>query len=388
MTRNPILDELHAARRKLLADYQGDTAAYLKDAQARLEASGRPIWQGKQRTIKALTSRGTSRSSTTNNRGVTIVELLVVLGVISILLALLLPGIQSVRESGRQIVCKNNLRQTSLALQQFHDSNKRIPSLYNGTFSHHGTVFEFPQRYWDEMHFHSWRTAILPQLEQSSLYDRIDLTRAATNPLNQPNVNVELAVFQCPSTSNYTPFSDVRKYEPNDVIGTAARSDYEAVGGVKMTSTSDENRMLTGSTIALGAWGLPRQTIPKDGTYDGLQAIRFRDITDGLSNSMVVAEVSGRPDLYVRSEPDKPRGVGSTSIMNPSWAISGSYHGIVLRKSVGVNQSNSGGIYSFHPAGVHVALADGSVRMLSNSTDRTALHALATRAGRESVVLE
>ena len=50
MTQNPILDELHAARRKILADYNGDTAAYLRDAQLRLEASGRPIWQGKQRT--------------------------------------------------------------------------------------------------------------------------------------------------------------------------------------------------------------------------------------------------------------------------------------------------------------------------------------------------
>lgn len=52
MTRNEILDELHAARRKILKDYNGDTAAYLRDAQARLEASGRPIWQGKQRSIR------------------------------------------------------------------------------------------------------------------------------------------------------------------------------------------------------------------------------------------------------------------------------------------------------------------------------------------------
>ncbi len=63
MTRNPILDELYAARRQLLEKYQGDTAAYLRDAQARLEASGRPIAHRKQRTIKALTSRGTSRCS-------------------------------------------------------------------------------------------------------------------------------------------------------------------------------------------------------------------------------------------------------------------------------------------------------------------------------------
>jgi len=52
MTQNTILDELHAARQKILADYDGDTTAYLRDAQVRLEASGRPIWQGKQRAIR------------------------------------------------------------------------------------------------------------------------------------------------------------------------------------------------------------------------------------------------------------------------------------------------------------------------------------------------
>lgn len=52
MTRNTILEELHAARHKILADCNGDTAAYLRDAQSRLEASGRPVWQGKQRTIR------------------------------------------------------------------------------------------------------------------------------------------------------------------------------------------------------------------------------------------------------------------------------------------------------------------------------------------------
>ena len=52
--QNPVLEELHAARRKLLADWNGNTDAYLRDAQARLEKSGRPIWQGKQRTYEGL----------------------------------------------------------------------------------------------------------------------------------------------------------------------------------------------------------------------------------------------------------------------------------------------------------------------------------------------
>jgi hypothetical protein len=60
MTHNAILDELHAARRKLLEDYDGNTAAYLRDAQARLEASGRPIAHRKQRTIRCT---GAAKSS-------------------------------------------------------------------------------------------------------------------------------------------------------------------------------------------------------------------------------------------------------------------------------------------------------------------------------------
>ena len=59
--QNPVLEELHAARRKILADWNGATDAYLRDAQKRLEQSSRPIWQGKQRTIKALTSRTDAR---------------------------------------------------------------------------------------------------------------------------------------------------------------------------------------------------------------------------------------------------------------------------------------------------------------------------------------
>jgi len=66
MTRNAILDELHAARRKLLADYNGDTAAYLRDAQARLEASGRPIAQRKQRTIRCTGAAKSGESAMDN----------------------------------------------------------------------------------------------------------------------------------------------------------------------------------------------------------------------------------------------------------------------------------------------------------------------------------
>ncbi|EMB15201.1 DUF1559 domain-containing protein [Rhodopirellula europaea] len=320
-------------------------------------------------------------------QGVTILELLVLVGIVGVLLALLLPAVQSARESARKVTCKNNLRQMGIAIQSFHSAHQRMPSLYNGSFTANGNTLTFPKRYWDEHHFHSWQVALLPSLEQSSLYESIDMTTAASDPKNQPNVNVELSVFQCPSTSNVTPFSNVRNFAPNDVIGTAARSDYEAIGGIHLSSIANENRQLLGTNIALGAWGLPLQTIPKDATYYNVETTRFRDVTDGLSNSIILAEMSGRPDPYVRGKLDEDY-EEIDNISKPAWAISGSYHAIVLSKKFGVNETNHNGIYSFHASGVHVSLADGSVRMLSNSTNKAVLQALTTRAGRETVSIE
>ncbi len=323
-----------------------------------------------------------------HRRGVTLVELMVVFAIIGVLLALMLPSVQRSRESARRISCQNNLRQTALALQAFHSFNKQIPSLYNGSFTNNGSTISYPRRYWDELHFHSWQTAILPQLEQSALYDQLDFTKAASDPSNQANVNVELSMFVCPSTSNYTStVPHVRKYAPNDVIGTAARSDYEAIGGV-LLSTESKDSMLLYSHIDFGIWGLPRYSkvvdVSQDGSYDGLNQTSFREVTDGLSNTIAVGEIAGRPDIYVRGKPDIPYGdPNGGHVMRSTWAISGSHIGIVLSKNKGVNETNVVGLYSFHEVGANVAFADGSVRLLSNSTDQKVIHELATRAGDE-----
>jgi len=221
--------------------------------------------------------------------GLTLVELMAVLTIIGVLVALLLPAIEHVRESARRAYCQNNLRQSAIAIQLFHDSRKKLPSLYNGSFAFNGSTKAFPEKYWDEYHFHSWQTALLPHLEQSSLFDRLDMEVAASSPSNQSNVRTELSVFLCPSTSNYTRFRPVSQYSSNEVIGISARGEYEALGG------------------------------------------------------------------------------------------------ILLHKNPTVNETNDGGLYSFHNSGANVAFADGSIRVLASSTDAVALHAMATRAGNEVV---
>lgn len=316
------------------------------------------------------------------HRGATLTELAVVLGVIGILTALLLPAVQRARESARRMTCQNHLRQSALAITAFHESNRQLPSLYNGSFIPH------PQTQWDEYHFHSWQTAILPQLEQTAVHGRLNFALPATDPSNQGNVNVELPVFICPSTSNYTRVvPDVTQRDPIVTVGTAARSDYEAIGGVLHDPMSGGFGNKAYDFIDLGVWGKPRYDNDDDGSFDGLHRTRFRDVTDGLSNTLMVGEMAGRPDIYRRGEPDRPY-AGSGPVGQPAWAISGIFWAIAISERHGVNDTNQQGLYSFHNIGVNVALADGSVRLLSNATDKTVLHGVATKAGQEVVALD
>jgi len=206
-----------------------------------------------------------------HRHGVTFIELMVVFVIIGILLALLLPSVQQARESARRIFCQNNLRQMALAVQTFHSSKKQLPSLYNGSFIHEDLTISSPQRYWDEYHFHSWQAAVLPQLEQSPWHNQIDFSKAASDPSHQQYVNTELAVNVCPSTDGIER-PGIRQYAPNDVIGTAARTDYESIGGVRVSGETNEVNgvpIVTYTHVEPGVWGLPRQRKDFDGTQWG-----------------------------------------------------------------------------------------------------------------------
>jgi prepilin-type N-terminal cleavage/methylation domain-containing protein/prepilin-type processing-associated H-X9-DG protein len=334
------------------------------------------------------------------SNGVSLVEVMVVVVIIGILLSLLLPAVQSARESSRKLVCQSNLRQMALAVQAFHDARKQFPSLYNGSFSHDGLSIEYPRRYWDELHFHSWQAVLLSHLEQSSLEAQIDFTKAASDPFNQKYVNTELAIYVCPSTGTDIRLPEIRQYSPNDVIGTGARTDYESIGGLHVSSESKEVNglpMTIFTHLEPGVWGLPRQRKDYDGTrfdgitqdnasvsYVGVDETGFRDVSDGLSRTAMIGEVSGRPELFVRGDEGKTYG----TIFRDVWAKSGSFHGILMSPRRGINEVNRSALYSFHPEGANVAFADGSVHLLSNSLDKEVLHGLATRAGGEAANLE
>ncbi len=316
-------------------------------------------------------------------QGLTLVETLVVLAVIALLMCLLIPAVQSIRESSRRTACQNNLHQIDAAVLLHESASGALPQLYNGTF------LPQPRSAFDEFHFHSWRTVILPRIEQSSVFDSLNLALPATVPANQTGLNASFSVFLCPSTASANRVvPDVAKWNNGlaaiGSVGTAARSDYEAIGGVAVSPQTGPSSDL--SNVRFGAWGEP--------TYDVATgaSLRYRtahlaDVTDGLSNTLLVGERAGRPDFYRQGvSPDPypyrdPNHAGAHD--QAAWAVSTHFWWLVYQGNQGVNETNVTGLYSFHPGGANAAFLDGSVRFLKDTTSPAVLRAFGTRSGGE-----
>jgi prepilin-type N-terminal cleavage/methylation domain-containing protein/prepilin-type processing-associated H-X9-DG protein len=321
--------------------------------------------------------------------GFTLIEVLVVIFIIGVLVAMLLPAVQFARDASRRTACQNNIRQIAVALQSYEGKRGRLPSLYNGSF------LPQPRDRMDEFHFHSWRSAILSELEQSAIFASIDRTLPASDPKNQAAVNCEIPVFLCPSTSNtHAVVPEVFGFNDSTVsVGTAARSDYEAIGGVRVQAhlTPPPNPNFDLRVVRFGAWGEPKYDLAT-GQALGYRTARFSAITDGLSQTLLVGERSGRPDIFDMGKSERPYPyVGDPmppDSQQAAWGISTHFWWYVFWHEQIVNQTNRTGIYAFHPGGANVAFADGSVRFLTESTSTAVLTAMTTRAEGDSISLE
>ncbi|HMP61196.1 MAG TPA: DUF1559 domain-containing protein [Gemmatales bacterium] len=281
-------------------------------------------------------------------RAMTLIELLVVIAIIAVLLALLMPAIQKVREAAGRIQCGSNLRQLAIALHHYHNDYGRLPPAMTSQ----------PR--------HAWGTFILPYIEQRPLLARMNLGVDWDHMFNQPMVGTQIRLFQCPSAPVDLPLS------PGSLL--VGRSDYSAIFDV------DHRLVQTG---LLDPWHHANEGVM---TLD--YGMALTDISDGTSNTLLLVEVSSRPQHWRRRQL-----VGTTDVAG--WAsfngitpinLDGfSWDGTTLYGPCAVNCNNVHEIYAFHVQGANVVFADGRVSFLREGIPIRVAASLVTSRGGEII---
>jgi prepilin-type N-terminal cleavage/methylation domain-containing protein len=303
--------------------------------------------------------------------GFTLIELLVVIAIIAILIGLLVPAVQKVREAAARIQCQNNLKQIGLACHNYHDANKAFPpSCTTGTVA---TAPWFPFQ-------HSWTASILPYIEQTNVFKLYNYKANWNDPSNYPAIQVQIAIFYCPS-------SDPGEHFDTTIAAQPACGDYSAINAIK-------------TFVAINCFGIPKlnPNMPDDprivGALDRDQKTPVLTIRDGTSNTILIAEDAGRPALYIAGGVASPNPPFPYTPKQGGWADPGAPFSIDGSNQDGsvpgpcpLNCSNNSELYGFHTDGCSVVMADGSVRFLHSNIDLCVLAALCTRAGGEVVTL-
>lgn len=301
--------------------------------------------------------------------GLTLVELLVVVSIVGLLLALLLPAVQSARESSRRTVCQNNLRQIGLALANHESGHGRFPA---------GKKWSADR---DDPHTfdYAWSSIILGYLDEEALRVQIDFRYPLSHEVNLTATGQVVPIYLCPSAVTLEPHrgADGRLFGLSGQAGEGlACIDYLGVSGPNKDKANPASGEDYGPQrgVLLGTKGLPGGD-----TLTDPPVVTMAKITDGLSNTIVVVECTGRG-----AELNKE---GFVKNLNGTWA-SGSNISHIKK---GVNEVappevwEKERVFAEHPAGANALACDGSVYFLSEATDKEFLRSLCSRDGGETI---
>jgi prepilin-type N-terminal cleavage/methylation domain-containing protein/prepilin-type processing-associated H-X9-DG protein len=301
-------------------------------------------------------------------RAFTLIELLVVIAIIGILIALLLPAVQKVREAAGRLSCSNNLKQIGLALHNYHDVNGTFPP--GGVTD--GPCCSTPSGA-------AWTIYILPFLELDALYRQYRFDKFNEDVENAPVRITFVKVYVCPSDRDTNilgkpesgPGSDL-DYMPGSYRGVSGRST-----GLDWFDDPDSSRNLPSE------W---RGVLHKASTRYGIHPENMAAITDGSSNTLMVGEYTTLTHLSRRTFwAYTYTSYNQSSVTRQTRIFQTDYDHCVNQGGAGDENPCKRGWGSFHPNGANFVLCDGSVHFLQQNIDIVLFGSLATIAGAEVV---
>jgi prepilin-type N-terminal cleavage/methylation domain-containing protein/prepilin-type processing-associated H-X9-DG protein len=294
--------------------------------------------------------------------GFTLIELLVVIAIIAVLIGLLLPAVQKVREAANRMACSSNLMNLGLALHHYENVHGKFPPVkVQGPAPQVGVPW--PTK-------HGLGVFILPFLEQHALAKQYHWDLNGSDPGNQTVASAHVRIFQCPSAERdrYMTFGPFEPYG-----GKGACGDYAPTEGVD-------------PILATSGFISP---VP---SYKGVMELNvltpIAAVTDGASNTILLTEDAGRPRLWLAGQAVADQaiaGCGWCGFNNPLTIRGSTPDGVGHPGQYAINCTNDTELYSFHPGGANAVFADGSVHFLRANVSIKVIAALVTRAGGEAV---
>lgn len=330
-------------------------------------------------------------ATVSSRRGFTLIELLVVIAIIAILIALLLPAVQQAREAARRTQCRNNLKQLGLAIHNYESAHAVMPPGFV-SYGNYGNITTLPAEdfdpvTWDATPGWGWGTMLLPYLDQAPLAQAMNSSLPVWHVNHVNPVATKLTVFLCPSVSGgHDPFTLVDAGNAPLLKGgrqiRLGRSHYVASHGQEecWDNCGGPTGGLNGDASRLA-----------DGPFFRNSRIRFADVTDGLSNTVLLGEHTSRlsdktwvgvvpgAEVFPRimSPDNAPESAATLMLVHSGPTISeADAFGNPIIHPPNFPTLHVGQMQSEHVGGAHVVMGDGAVRFISENIHRPTFAAM------------